>query len=110
MPASMSTTPTICSTLSASARPVFNFISAISVLNCSARSLAWLIVLRPSVAQIGGRQLGFHRGRCPERRDPATEHDPHPVGDAQNGTRELLDHDDRDALLGDLRDDLVQLL
>ena len=99
MPATMSAAPRSCSRRSAPVRPVFNLISAISALNCSARRrwLGWLWSCLVPFTQICGRQLGFHRGRRAEVGDPAPEHDPHPVGDAQHGTRELLDHENRDA-------------
>src|SRR5947199_10845339 len=99
MPAAMRITPRIWSNPSARERPVFSFISAISALNWSTRSIDWLVMLRSSLAHVCGRQLGFHRGRCPEIGDPASDHDPHPVGDTEHGARELFHNEDGDALL-----------
>jgi ABC-type Fe3+/spermidine/putrescine transport system ATPase subunit len=45
-----------------------------------------------------------------DRGDAAVEHDGGVVGHAEDGAGELLDDEDRHALLGDLGDDLVELL
>src|SRR5947207_14601696 len=106
MPPTMRTTPSICRRPSTRARPVFNFISAMSALNWPIRSMGRsigplvcsLVMLRSSLAQVCGRQFGFHRGGCPEVGDPAADHDPHPVCDAEHGARELLHDQNRHAL------------
>src|SRR3981081_161774 len=83
-PAAMRNTPNVRSATSRLDRPVFNFISSICALNRSLRLVGSVIVVRPSSAQVSGRQFRLDLRRRAEGRDPAVEHDPSPVGDSQH--------------------------
>ncbi len=63
-----------------------------------------------AAAQVGGFQLGFQLFGPADLADPTLHHDGSQIGHAEDGLGELLHHQDRDALVGDPDDRLVQLL